>query len=176
MNYKSLVENLVLQYSKVIKEFSQSEDNKNVYALLFHVDPYHGAITLYLNNESKLKETVLRYQNMYPNDSYTEESLRHSSGDFSFVYHADKLSSNIKDLLKTYYNLVVEEIDYEDTERYWIELFTFTKAIKRTLQKLEQYILLLDKTDNFDSYIEFHDTDEGDTNFLLEESELVGMI
>ncbi|PPB08826.1 DUF4303 domain-containing protein [Brevibacillus laterosporus] len=173
MDYKSLEKNLVLQYSKVIKEFSHSEANRKVYVLVFHIDPYHGGITLYINNEIKLKDTTAEYQKKYPNDNYTEDGLRYSSGDFSFEYHADDLSLIISDLLETYQNVVVQEIDHEDTEGYWDELFKFTNVIKKTLQNLEKYISLLDKTNHFTSYIEFHETDEEDEKFLLEGVELI---
>lgn len=121
----------------------------------------------------KLKDTTAEYQKKYPNDNYTEDGLRYSTGDFSFEYNADDLSLNTSNLLKMYYNLVGQEIDDEDTERYWGELFKFTHVIKKTLQNLEEYISLLDKTNQFTSYIEFHDTDEEDEKFLLEGAELI---
>lgn len=98
-DYEKLKKSLVYHYSLLLNEFSETSDNKNVYAVIIYIDETNGVIELFWNTIEAFQNTMNDY---YENDS--ENSVKYSSGDFVYsTYNAAHEPTEL-DEFTTYYN------------------------------------------------------------------------
>ncbi|MBA4495388.1 DUF4303 domain-containing protein [Paenactinomyces guangxiensis] len=80
---------------KVLREFSNTDDNKNVYAFVLG-DPDHGSLSNRLYTLDSFQRRVKQSYSDYPEEElYGIAGLKYSVGDFCFMYTPDQSSKQL---------------------------------------------------------------------------------
>ncbi len=156
-DFQKLYELVYTSAKNCIEDFSSSQNNKNVYALVFDLNESYGDILLSINTEEGLKNTI---DSMYPN--YTEDQitglngLRYNPGDF-FFFDMCKFPEEVIEWSLNYNkylsNLKSDKAYLNNTEK-------FSDTICKVIHDLDSVITKLDRTEDFLVYHCFHDVDE----------------
>ena len=138
-----------------LEQFASSEDNKDVYALVFDCDSDVGAISLRYRNRQHFINEVSRYEEYnkkYGWEIYGLHGSEYEPGEFSFIeYENTKLVKHFTDSyyfyeVGTYYG---EGKPLEDIKDNYRELFW--NLVIETIVRLKDDVLQIgiDTTDNF---------------------------
>ncbi|REK75067.1 DUF4303 domain-containing protein [Paenibacillus paeoniae] len=112
---ESFTDALVEECKRIIQEFADSADNKEVYAFNLYTDEHRG-LYVYMNTESCFKETLSSYQNE-KEDEYDRDrtiQLKYNSGDFDFQFWFDTASESGRHI--DHFVKVHSAVSYESKE------------------------------------------------------------
>ncbi|UQZ87591.1 hypothetical protein SK3146_06893 [Paenibacillus konkukensis] len=156
-----------------IREFSETENNRDVYTFSIYTDATHGGFIVYMNNLAELHKSVQaaydKSRSNYPERNRTMEQIYHdyqfSEGDYSFMY--DGIPEPLENILNVYYcvsleqpyNLRIDTPYIFDKSIVDSQLYMIAMEVIRRLQDDFQG---LNRTDNFIAYVSSADGDGGD--------------
>lgn len=147
MDREALTEAFYQDIRRALEKFSQTEENRAVYALVLNCDPSVGMITLRYNGRA-------RFERMRPDyEAYAEEygwpvygfyGSEYSVGEFGFIpYEKSPLVKHFTD--SYYYHAVgdyfgegepLEEIGENYEEIYWSMITTVIKRLQPELEAI----------------------------------------
>ncbi len=156
-NFKELQELVFLAAKTCIEEFAASEDNKNVYALVFDLNEDYGDVLISINTEEALQKTINAKYSHYTTDQVSGlNGLKYSPGDFSF-FDIGKFPKEF-DSWSSSYNSYLENL--KSDRAYLNNTEKFSDVIVTVINSLNSEIAQLDKTEEFIAFHCFHDIDE----------------
>jgi len=95
---------LFIDCEKKIIEFSKSEENKDVYAVVLEIDIEVGQIGISINTNEALENTIKQHYSNYSMDRILGLSgLKYNPGDFSYRFFEGFLSNESNEILNAYY-------------------------------------------------------------------------
>ncbi|MGZ9585165.1 hypothetical protein [Paenibacillus marinisediminis] len=157
IDYKLFRKELVEYYTKVLENFSASEDNYNVYALVLESDVGNSDVHIYWNNLNELDYVM---KERYADTKHTVHGIKYSIGDFMHVDDCIGVDeSRVWELclqFDKYTGALCDGPNYSD-ELYDYHCERFTMTLIDVLKDLEPVIKLLNKTDDFIAFV----TDRG---------------
>ena len=120
LNYNTIKESFYNNFKEAIINFSKSDDNKDVYAIVFDCDNDNGQVCIRYANEKffeALKKDYEKYKNMF--DKYVKYSLvayKYFTGNFKYIDFEEK--DEMKHFDDTYYYYITEDKYYGDDKPY----------------------------------------------------------
>lgn len=169
MDTKQLQKSFYDDIKNALKTFSHTEENKDVYALVFDCDSDVGMISLRYNNISRFENTKQEYAE-YDMPMYGLHGLEYSVGEFGFINH--QKSDIVAHFTASYYyhrigdyfreDEPIEEIKDNYEEIYWI-------MIEDTIKQLQKEIgdLGINATDDFVIFYCDHDQSQEDRDIMI---------
>ena len=182
-DFEALHKVLLPSFREVIDEFSKSEDNEEVYAVVLDGNDEYGYLILSLNTEKALRKRIDEVYPEYENsDIFGLHGLKYNSGDFTFQDIATE-SSEFESLRKSYnqyLSCLTEKYlaeSSDDTDEYFtcssdtseVDALVeqFSDVMARIIKDLKADLNKLDKTSNFIACHAFHDMDEETVERLM---------
>lgn len=163
---ENLFEDMLLEdcKSKII-EFSESEQNKDVYAIVIEVDTDVGQIGISINSISGFENSIAKkYLHYSKEELYSIWGVKYNPGDFSFRFF-DNLICNpqLKEILDAYYCISNEHPIQKVSKTIAFRSSFFDNALAligiNIIKRLEATFKKLNVTYNFIAYVSLGDMD-----------------
>jgi hypothetical protein len=149
LNFLELEESLLNDCKRIINDFANSDENKDVYAFVIYSNPTYGELLVYWNTLDSFQKYIDKH---YPHWTYKQiygdGGLLFSVGDFS--YQAFDFSERTEEFIEKYVPII--ESDLEENE-WWNYYNGFVKAQINVIDKLKNEFQLLNKTGDFIAYV-----------------------
>ncbi|MCH2174572.1 MAG: DUF4303 domain-containing protein, partial [Lentisphaeria bacterium] len=154
----------------VINHIKKEQSNDELYAFVVGFSPDHHDISVHWNSEKAFSKRIKEYQNKYPKYNKPEniESVKYSSGDFSFSTNETK----IKEVDELYEILIAHQQLTEKLYKKHGEKFILvfpkiykelmTNATISVIQDLKNEIKSLNTSEDFIYYMQYWDEAEFD--------------
>lgn len=156
-NFQKLYELVCAAAKNCILDFASSQNNKDVYALVFDLNEDYGDVQVSINTEEGLKKTIVSTYSDYTEDQISGlNGLKYSSGDFAF-FDICKFPEEINEWSSNYNAYL---FSLKSDTAYFNNIERFSDTICQVLDDLDLAIAQLDKTEEFIAYHCFHDVDE----------------
>lgn len=169
MDTVKLNESFYRSVKKALDEFTKTEDNLDVYALVFDCDSDVGMISLRYNNMAHFEEDVQnfeKYKYMYePYGKYGLHGYQYSVGEFPFIEYQEE--PFVKHFLDSYYFYKIgdyfgEGEPIQGLENNYCEIWknmilSCIERLKKEYNKLhvtEEFIIFMSEHDQSDEEIE----------------------
>lgn len=161
IDWESFKDCLTRVYTKVIEEFSDTDENKDVYVFVVCTDCNNHSVTMYFNTLAYLNKIVESYSEKY-GDEYTARSLKYSIGDFKFEEYPDELSVfhfPLSDYFSSIPTNTTEEcVRFNEIYDAYSEYFI--NCMIEVVKRLEPVLSRLNRTADFVAYVIDHDAED----------------
>lgn len=162
---KILEEMLFEDCKKKIIEFSSTEDNKDVYALVLEVDSDVGQIGISINSIVEYENRVAKTYSNYSQDELNGIcGVKYNPGDFHYRFF-DNLIYNfeLKEILNAYYCISNEHPILDVTKPIAFKSNIFDNGLSligiNILNRMQDVVRTLDCTLNFIAFVSLGDMD-----------------
>lgn len=180
IDYEIVSKSFYTIFKEAILKFSKSEDNKQVYAIVFDCDNDNGQVCIRYANEKFFEDFMKnyeKYKSMFEKyGKYNLVAYKYSTGDFKFIDFEEK--NEMKHFDDTYYYYITEDKYYGDDKPYEIIVENGKKTnikndlnalqnmwerlIIENINKLLKEDLGIDKTDDYIMFMVLHDQSDED--------------
>ena len=186
INYDTLKASFYNNFKEAILNFSKSDDNKDVYAIVFDCDNDNGQVCIRYANEKFFKSFMKeyeKYKRIYEKyGKYSLVAYKYSIGDFKYIDFEEK--DEMKHFDDTYYYYITEDKYYGDDKPYEIVLENgkkinikndlnvlqnmWERIIIENIKELSKESLEINKTDDFIMFMVLHDqSDEEIKKYIM---------
>lgn len=161
------IENLVFtSCERVIHQFANSSDNKEVFAAALFVDTETGSMGLSFNTKGEYERLVReRYSNYSAADLSSVYGVRYNEGDFPFRYFGqDFVVPELQEIMDAYYAINTSQCFFDVKKKIAFPKSFFESQLisvaLNVVARLKEKQLPLNTTEDFMFYVSLHDVDE----------------
>ncbi|MFF2912679.1 DUF4303 domain-containing protein [Paenibacillus sp. NPDC057934] len=151
--------------SRTLEDFSKTEGNQDVYAVVLDAEPTYGRVLLRWNTLAALQKTIESYYDSYtPNQVNGRNGLKFNAGDFSYEDPAqpevmDEFAYLLEYRLSELYDKEEVDDDAPEIQEANDLRAKFIEMLIEVVDELQDVMQLLNKTDDFMAFVVDHDED-----------------